>query len=1082
MAYKLSIPFYGFTIKLLSGQKFHFPLSDKQALRIKRPRQKLADAYTTALQKKIMDKGEFIELMDIIQSGDFSRHQVSIAFPASRDHIRYPSFSVEMEYFLSAKKKGYWGIIPTLGLEAFGNSPEDLSERLQEALQFEFTQQRRLSHVQRIVSALWFEDSDLIQDKIKLKAPSLREIDEDIEVQTDQLLPRIAQKVVINQQAAFGREQELKQLASILNGKYQNNALVVGPAGVGKTALVWELAYRKKILRLKGEIWETTASTMIKELTRDTGWQDNIEFLCKELTKSNDFLFVRNLMELFEVGKYEGNSVSIAEYLKTFIARGEISLISECTEEEKAKIELLAPNYLANFQIIAIEEPAKNLEDIIHKKVAALAKSNKIDITTAAIKEALRLNRRFSPYAGMPGKPIRFLEGILLNKQASADNQNSRLDQAEIIEHFCDDTGIPNFLVDPNIPMDVQLVRSQFKQKLFGQEQAIDQLTDVLAQVKTALTKTGKPIASFLFVGPTGVGKTALAKILAEFMFNSSENVVRFDMSEFSTPYDIIRLYGLGNQKDGLLTSAILKEPFSVILFDEIEKAHPNFYDLLLQILGEGRLSDSRGRLINFCSSIIIMTSNIGATKFQRGKIEYKPNKQQSEDSNQLFLSAVQEYFRPELFNRIDQVIPFLPLTKSQIKKVVTKEINALLEREGIRHRDVKINIDKNLYDLLVDKGYDKKYGARQLQRTIRDLLIIPLARELNQNVFDEQIIINIEVREDQILIQSKLNPLGFDLLIEELQLHTNTNHIGSIRRHCYRLKEGHFFNHLMSELDILNQQFNREKTSFWSDPQNQLRLNDLKSIRKRLEDITLKIESMEVDLGLSCMKLRSYTEEDKSYITSLENEYANLKQDIYSIGNPGSNDLILTIYSTNPGWYFNFYHQLLEAKQYQFETKGIWYSEDLATDQKVIKENEIIQSNRKGKKGFFKSTIEPEDYTNLGNKTFGSILCGLELNISGKCAALFFNGEEGFHQKVTPKEESDYAQIILGTSSNELPSTIHRKDYFVKQTMRRVIDFPTVKDNLYKINRESRKQDLIGLFLHFLESNFNRRLEREIV
>ena len=401
---------------------------------------------------------------------------------------------------------------------------------------------------------------------------------------------------------------------------------------------------------------------MIKELTGNTGWQDGLAILCKELAKTKDVLFVRNFMELFEVGQYEGNSVSMADYMRSFIGRGEVTLISECTEEEMARIELRSPNYLSFFQIIRLEAPRKNLAAIIVQKVQDLARNRRINIDTEAIRETLRLNRRFTPYAGLPGKPIRFLESILINQKAGDRKEKNRtLDRSEVLQYFCEETGMPLFMVDPEIPMNPTQIKQDFNNNVFGQERAVNSIVDLLAAVKTALTKTGKPIASLLFVGPTGVGKTELAKVLAQFMFGNRDRMVRFDMSEYADPYSVMRLTGLSYGADGLLTAAIRRAPFCVLLFDEIEKAHPNFFDLLLQILSEGRLTDSSGKLVNFCSTIIIMTSNIGAGNLQGNRISLT----QSIDNEAVtthFMSAVQQFFRPELVGRIDEVIPFVTL------------------------------------------------------------------------------------------------------------------------------------------------------------------------------------------------------------------------------------------------------------------------------------------------------------------------------------------------------------------------------------------------------------------------------------
>ena len=283
----------------------------------------------------------------------------------------------------------------------------------------------------------------------------------------------------------------------------------------------------------------------------------------------------------------------------------------------------------------------------------------KIKVQPDAIEETLRLNKRFSPYSGFPGKPIRFLEGILLNKKSSNKSAES-LTRSEVIQTFCEESGMPQIMVDPDIPMNPKQVKAQFNNEVFGQKKAINSVVNMLSTVKAGLSKSGKPIASFLFVGPTGVGKTELAKVLSKFMFGSREKIVRFDMSEYAGSDVVNKLLGSGYYSDGLLTSTVRREPFCVLLFDEIEKAHPVFYDFLLQILSEGRLTDSKGKLVNFCSTIIIMTSNIGATRAtQRAVTLLKNDKNKNKDLAQKFLSAVKDHFKPELYNRIDEVIAF---------------------------------------------------------------------------------------------------------------------------------------------------------------------------------------------------------------------------------------------------------------------------------------------------------------------------------------------------------------------------------------------------------------------------------------
>ncbi|NJN77986.1 MAG: hypothetical protein HC803_06335 [Saprospiraceae bacterium] len=217
-------------------------------------------------------------------------------------------------------------------------------------------------------------------------------------------------------------------------------------------------------------------------------------------------------MELFEVGQYEGNSVSMAEYLRTFVSRGEVTMISECTEEEFAKIELRSPNFLSLFQIIRLQEPREDLEKIIIEKVNQIANTRNIIIENEAIEETIRLNRRYTPYSGFPGKPIRFLESIILNQNRKVNKNKSKkskitIDRGVAIQYFCEETGMPEFMVNPDKPMDLKAIQQFFSDNIFGQKAAVNSVTNLMASVKTALTRQGKPIASFLFVGPTGVEK-----------------------------------------------------------------------------------------------------------------------------------------------------------------------------------------------------------------------------------------------------------------------------------------------------------------------------------------------------------------------------------------------------------------------------------------------------------------------------------------------------------------------------------------------------------------------------------------------
>ncbi len=447
MAYSITIPFFTVKLHFKTAGTIITPLMDMQLLALNEASTEIANRFQDRFQQKILNNGEFLKLMDFVNEEDFYKGSLSVGFDAAKDGFSYPDFDLEFEYFFKKTGNGFWAIVPALGVETFIEEGENIEAGLENAIYVDFVRKRRLSSVQNIISSIWFQGSELLQKTIKLKIPSLNELENGNNEIKERLLPKVSKVLSIENQITFGRKVELEQFSRALKTKFSRNVILTGPAGVGKTALVWELARQQKKRKIRGQIWETTASTLIKELTVDSGWEDNMAQLCKELSISEDILFVRNFLELFEVGKYVGNEVSLADFIRSYISRGEISVITECTDEEFARIQLKSPNYTSFFQIIKLEEPKKDLENIIINKVKSLAGDRKVDIEKEAIEETIRLNRRFTPYAGFPGKPVRFLESMLLNQES----ENSLIDGTQVISSFCEETGIPQFMIDPAI-------------------------------------------------------------------------------------------------------------------------------------------------------------------------------------------------------------------------------------------------------------------------------------------------------------------------------------------------------------------------------------------------------------------------------------------------------------------------------------------------------------------------------------------------------------------------------------------------------------------------------------------------------
>jgi len=1086
MAYKINIPFYAFKLHLADGNTLQVPLMDAEAIRINEPMHLLAGKYAEVFQRKVLNKGDFLQILNEFVEGEYTKGTIIVSLPPAKDKLSYPSLSLEFDYFFQEKEKGTWGIVPTLGVESYAYSLALLEENLEDAILLEFARKERLKSVQSIIAAIWYESVAVEKKEISLQFPTLKELEALEDGSQELLLPKIAQKIDINRRVVYGRKEALDQLSKALKGRFNRNVLLVGASGVGKTALVWEIIRQRNKRKIEGEFWETTASVMIKDLTGNTGWQDGLSMVCRELSKTKDILFVRNFMELFEVGQYEGNSVSMADYMRPFIGRGEVTLVSECTEEELARIELRSPNYLSYFQLIRLGEPRKDLEEIIIKKVQDLAANRQINIETEAIKETLRLNRRFTPYAGLPGKPIRFLESILINQKPTERKEKGVvLGRSEVVKYFCEETGMPLFMVDPEVPMKPTKIKQDFNNNVFGQEKAVASIVDLLASVKTALTKTGKPIASLLFVGPTGVGKTELAKVLAQFMFGSRDKLVRFDMSEYADPYSVMRLTGMSYGADGLLTAAVRRAPFCVLLFDEIEKAHPNFFDLLLQVLSEGRLTDSSGKSVNFCSTIIIMTSNIGAANLQGNRISLK-KEIDDEAVTTHFRSAVQQFFRPELFNRIDEVIPFAPLSSEVIHYVVEREIQLFKKLEGIQFRRMELKIAPAVYDHLAKIGYSPTYGARQLQRTIKEHLIIPLAQQLNLHDNEDQLIAEVKVEEAKIVIELEVDPLGLDLLLEELEKIDYADYASELRRMIAKLEEGRTFVRLLSEIEILERKKKKASKRFWNDQKLAKQYTYLLETKEHLRQLKHQIEQYEASLSIAYMGLTRYDAQITEYLKKWKADLYAFKIELYSRTYPQANETFLAIYGIDAQRVLDLYEQIAVQKDYKISIKTIWYRESLYKSTIPFKGDEKVGELLKGR--FQKKAYVTIDFEASANKKFkppekGDILCGTVLRLEGNCVHLFLKEESGLQlwKGDNPQEDKRF-YVVVTDETADIPDGIHRKDFYKKIPLKRIFYPQTIEDKQAKWSLDIKTKGNYALpLIDFRDKEFEGVLDSEL-
>ncbi len=535
---------------------------------------------------------------------------------------------------------------------------------------------------------------------------------------------------------AYQRGRELAHLAQAVTASRRASVLLVGPAGVGKTALVHELVHRFEDKHCppdeRGvEVYTTSGARLVAGMRYLGQWQARVQRMISELRVRRAVLHVESLSEFLMTGD-PGSGLDAPKYLLPALEAGELSLVVEATPDDLARAERTHPAFVQALDPLRVE-PLRGHEALAALTAVgnAIGRARHVRFSSDALTRAMDLTERFGEAGVLPGGAVQLLRAAALHEQTPASDAKTprTLHGADVTRAFCLRTGYPRELVDPAVTLDPDAVLERLRARVVGQDAAVVLLRDLVVALKTSMTDPRKPLGSFLLVGPTGVGKTESALALTEYLFGDAKRLARFDMSEYAAPGSAARLVGSWGGAEGTLTRRVREQPFGVVLFDEVEKADGSVHDLLLQLLGEARLTDGTGRTVSFRNTVVMLTSNLGADTAARA-VGFG-GRGGARDVAAHYTAAAAAFFRPELLNRFDHVVPYHPLGPDTVAAIARRAIARALEREGLARRGIPVHYDDAVVARVAALGFDPRYGARPLQRAIEHWIVGPLARLL---------------------------------------------------------------------------------------------------------------------------------------------------------------------------------------------------------------------------------------------------------------------------------------------------------------------------------------------------------------